>query len=86
MKFLTEDEAIAKHKPWVREVMRRCGIEVVTFSDGTTGLVNVPAKYVAAIDALHQALHAAMIGEDLPAFTSEEPSKAKKAKRYVVRR
>jgi hypothetical protein len=73
LRDLTEDEAIAIHKPWVRELMRRCGIRVEAFSDGTLGLVDVPAKYVAAIDALHRALHHAMIGEDLPEFTREEP-------------
>lgn len=75
---MTEDEAIALHVPWTRELLRRCGIHVEVFRDGTTGLVDVPAKYCAAIDALHMALHAVMVGEGLPAFTVEEPPKKRR--------
>jgi hypothetical protein len=75
---MTPEEAAVASTRWVRELMRRCKIEVVTFRDGTTGLLNVPAKYVAAIDVLHQALAAAMAGEGLPEFAEEEQPKKRK--------
>lgn len=73
----TDQEAIALAKPWVKELLRRVGIHVETFRDGTMGLVNVPAKYCAAIDGLHKALVAVLAGDDLPEFEPLPPTKAK---------
>jgi len=81
MRRRTYDEAIAIAKPWVKELMRRCGIHVETFRDGSMGLVNVPAKYVAAIDSLHRALVATMAGEDLPEFDRDiKPDNSERCK------
>lgn len=73
----TVKEAIDLAKPWVIELLRRCNIRVWAAEDGTIGLVDVPAKYVAAIDAFHQALVAALAGEDLPAFEPLPPKRVK---------
>ena len=79
---MTEDEAAAVLRPWTRTLMRRCGIRFHTFEDGSTGLLDVPAKYVAAIDALQQAVFLVLIGEGLPPFTAEGPRRrAARAKR-----
>lgn len=77
---LTDDEAADLAWRWCDELMRRCNIRVHKFEDGTHGLVDVPAKYAAAIDGLHRALFCALVGEDLPEFTPEEP-KRKPARR-----
>lgn len=75
---MTPDEAERILRRWVRELMRRCGTHVEKFRDGTMGLVNVPAKYVAAIDAMHLALFEVMQGAELPEFTIEEPKPRRK--------
>lgn len=77
----TVQEAIDLAKPWVRELLRRAGIHVETFRDGTMGLVNVPAKYCAAIDCLHRGLVAALAGEDLPEFEPLPPTQVKVRRR-----
>jgi len=84
---MSEDDAAKASTKWVRELMRRCKIEVVEWPDGSTGLLNVPAKYVAAIDALHQALWLAMVGDPLPEFTEPEarPVKPRQWKRRAQR-
>lgn len=53
---------------WVEELCRRAKVRVHTFPDGTKGLINVPAKYVAVIDSMHLALIAVARGEGLPEF------------------
>jgi hypothetical protein len=51
---------------FVLGVCAHAGIRVQRFPDGTLGLVDVPAKYVAAIDALHCALISVVRGDMLP--------------------
>ncbi len=65
---------------WIMTLMRRLRIRVHTFDDGTRGLLNVPAKYVAAIDTLHIALVHVARGDGLPDF-EPEPVKPIKEKR-----
>lgn len=68
---------------WVRELMRRCGVEVVVFRDGSSGLLNVPAKYVAIIDQMHIAMMslAESKGLTLPEFLPEEPKSKRKPRK-----
>jgi hypothetical protein len=42
------------------------------------GLIGVPAKYVAVIDAMHQAMSALANGEPLPEFAVTEPTTKKR--------
>lgn len=68
---------------WVKTLLLRSGIRVVNFSKAADeteayGLLNVPAKYVGIIDAMHQAIVAARLGQPLPAFV---PLPVKAAKR-----
>lgn len=70
---MTHDEAIAVSTRWMRKLMAACSIEVVSWPDGSTGLVDVPAKYCAAIDAMHRALMAVMTGEGLPEIIDPAP-------------
>lgn len=60
---------------WLKTLYRRLGIQVVTFRDGSNGLVNVPAKYVAIIDHMHLAMVELAAGESLPEFLPEQPKK-----------
>ena len=65
---------------WCVKLYRLSGIEVVRF-DGANGLVNVPNKYVALLDALHLALVNLSEGLPLPEFAPVEPKKPKKKKK-----
>lgn len=51
---------------WMVEVCHRAGVRVHRFDDGSMGLVDVPAKYVAVIDALHCALISLLKNQGLP--------------------
>lgn len=78
MNEMEPHEAEVALSAWTRELMRRCGIHVERFRDGSMGLVNVPSKCVAAIDAMNQALYVVMCGDGLPEFLPEEPKPAPK--------
>jgi hypothetical protein len=78
---MSDDEAADTAWRWCAELLRRCKIRVHRFENGTHGLVDVPAKYAAAIDGLHKALFCALVGEDLPEFTPEEPPGKRKRTR-----
>lgn len=74
----TEAEVTA----WVRTLCRRAGLRIHLWSDGSSGLVNVPAKYVAVIDAMHVALLSIAAGEGLPEFAAPSAARtSKKARR-----
>lgn len=66
---------------WLKKLLTRAGIQVVSFRDGANGLLNVPNKYVRVIDAMHVALHNLAAGESLPEFTEDEPKKPKTPKK-----
>lgn len=66
------DEAIDR---FVLELCHRADVKVHTFPDGTRGLINVPAKYVAVIDAMHVALVSVARGDGLPEFATPPPRK-----------
>ncbi len=70
----TVDEAIA----FGRAICAAAGIRVHVFPDGTTGLIDVPVKYVAVIDALHQALINVCAGEPLPELAPRPPRKGRR--------
>lgn len=63
---------------WCKTLYRRLGIQVVTFRDGSNGLVDVPEKYVRVIDHMHLAMVELAAGESLPEFLPVEPKKPKK--------
>lgn len=65
-------------RDWCLAICRRAGVRVHVFADGTTGLVDVPAKYVAVIDALSFALACLARGEELPELA---PMPTRKGKR-----
>lgn len=70
---------------WVKELCRRAGIQVVTFRDGSQGLINVPAKYVAVIDSMHVAMTELIEskGTRLPEFVEPEPKKPKRGEAAI---
>lgn len=70
---VTEDEINA----WMRRLYALSKIHTVRLRDDVLGLVRVPAKYVAIIDAMHQAMTALAHGDPLPEF-EEEKRNAKK--------
>jgi hypothetical protein len=79
------DEQCEQIDAWVTGLMRKAGIKTINFAtaaepDGPVGLLNVPGKYVAIIDAMHQAMHALVRGEDLPKF-APPPDRSKKVRR-----
>lgn len=53
-------------------MLRRAGVQCVRFNDGSCGLINVPAKYVAVIDSMHVAMIHLLNGEPLPEFLPEK--------------
>lgn len=59
---------------WIAAVLRRGGVRVVSFPDGSLNLVDVPQKWVAIVDALSAGIHAAARDEELPEVTV--PSRA----------
>jgi hypothetical protein len=59
---------------WIRRVLTAAKIETVRFHDQSLGLVRVPAKYVAVIDALHAGMVAIAHGDPLPDL-AEPPAK-----------
>lgn len=63
---------------WLKQLLQRVGIQVITFKDNCNGLLNVPSKYVRVIDAMHVALNNLAAGETLPEFTEPEPKVTKK--------
>ena len=70
---------------WVRTLLVRSGIKIVNFrkEDGEVdayGLLNTPGKYVAIVDAMHQAIAAASLGMPLPKF-APPPERSVKRKR-----
>lgn len=66
---------------WLKTLYRRLGIRTVIFRDGTVGLVNVPAKYVAVIDHMHLAMVNLAEGDKLPEFLPEEQRPKKKGRK-----
>lgn len=71
---------------WVKTLLVRAGVQVVSFNKPGTGdtnaygLLNVPGKYVRIIDAMHVAMHAVARGEPLPEF-APLPEKVRKGVR-----
>lgn len=60
-------------------ICHRAGVRVHHFPDGSRGLIDVPAKYVAVIDALHVALMSVAAGDGLPELAPiQEPKKRRK--------
>jgi hypothetical protein len=57
---------------WIVAVLRRAGVKVHTFGDGTLGLLDVPQKWAAVIDALSAGIHAVARGEELPKIAPKE--------------
>lgn len=84
----TESMQLTKEKlaiidAWVKKLMVRSGIQCVSFAsadrpDAPLGLVGVPSRYCAIVDAMHQAMHAIVLGEDLPIFTLPPVKSAKR--------
>lgn len=60
---------------WVLRLCRAAKIHVEVFPDGTMGLIDVPAKYVAVIDGMHIALLSVAMGDGLPEIN--EPTEAR---------
>jgi hypothetical protein len=70
---------------WMRKLYALAKIGTVDFRradnpNGAMGLIGVPAKYVAVIDAMHMAMTALACGEPLPEFAEPEPTPARKRK------
>lgn len=70
---------------WMRKLYARAKIGTVDFRsagrpNAPLGLIGVPAKYVAVIDAMHQAMTALAHGESLPEFApvEEKPTKGRR--------
>ncbi len=74
---MTRDEADMAATAFSMRVCQAVGIQVHMFEDGTLGLIHVPAKYVAAIDALNIALACALAGEELPEVQMSPLKKAR---------
>lgn len=77
-------EKIRKIDAWLRTLLNRSGIQTINMSHGDAppafGLLNVPAKYVGIIDAMHIAMVHLSTGQELPEFvpvplTSEKRTK-----------
>lgn len=65
---------------WMRQLYVHAKIGTVDFRradrpNAPIGLIGVPSKYVAVIDAMHQAMTALAHGEPLPKFVVAEPKK-----------
>lgn len=58
---------------WVLALAVACKINVHHFRDGSLGLVDVPVKYTAMIDALHCAAIAIIRGQPLPTIIPLPP-------------
>jgi len=71
---------------WLKNLLGRVNISVVTFRDGSNGLLNVPDKYVRVIDALYVALCNLAAGEALPEFTEPESPKGRRQARPARRK
>lgn len=64
---------------WIVAVLQRGGVKVHRASDGNLDLLDVPAKWVALIDALCAGIHASARGQELPEVTSAPKTAKKKA-------
>ncbi len=51
---------------WIRSLCAVTRIKTIALGDGSLGLVSVPIKYVALIDAMQQGLNALAAGRPLP--------------------
>lgn len=65
---------------WMRKLYGLAKIRTVDFRradrpNAPVGLIGVPSKYVAVIDAMHAAMTALRRGEPLPEFAAPEPKK-----------
>ena len=62
---------------WVRELLRRHKVKTMLLSDGSVGLLDVPAKWGSVIDDLCTALSFVAAGDGLPKLappsTTREP-------------
>lgn len=65
---------------WIVAVLQRGGVKVHRASDGNLDILDVPAKWVALIDALCAGIHAAARGQELPEVTSAPKAAKKKAR------
>jgi hypothetical protein len=80
---LRTDTTDAEINAWMRKLYALAKIGTVDFSradrpNAPTGLIGVPSKYVAVIDAMHEAMVCLAHGEPLPEFAEPEPTPAKK--------
>lgn len=76
----TTDEDI---DAWMRKLYMHAKIGTVDFRradrpDAALGLIGVPGKYVAVIDAMHMAMTAIAHGDPLPEFVEQPPKKRKR--------
>lgn len=61
---------------WIRKLLRRHGVQTISWGDGSFGPVDVPRKWAGIIGDMATAIQLLAQGEALPEF--EEPDAAKK--------